>query len=99
MRLLFDQNLPRRLVNEVSGVFPGSNHVALLELATATDAEIFAYARADGFTMVSNDSDFRQRIARHHGGASFTLSTSIDRWPFSSRRSRINGRIGGEGAL
>lgn len=60
MKLLFDQNLPRRLVTEFSDACPGSSHVALLELATATDNEIFDYARVNGFTVVSKDSDFRQ---------------------------------------
>ena len=66
MKLLFDQNLSRHLVGHVRDVFPDSNHVALLGLAEATDAEVWAYAGANGFIVVSKDSDFRQ-LAFLHG--------------------------------
>ena len=60
MKLLFDQNLPRSLVTAVQETFPESTHVALIDLATGTDREIFDYARDNGFVLVSKDSDFRQ---------------------------------------
>lgn len=60
MRLLFDQNLSRRLVDDLAAIFPGSAHVAALDLATATDREIWEYAGAHGYMIVSKDSDFRQ---------------------------------------
>ena len=60
MKLLFDQNLPRRLIREFETTFPGSAHVRDLGLATATDAAIFAYARDQGYAIVSKDNDFAQ---------------------------------------
>lgn len=60
MRLLFDQNLSRRLVEELAPWFPHSGHVAPLGLDTATDREIWAYAGQHGYLIVSKDSDFRQ---------------------------------------
>ena len=60
MKLLFDQNLPRRLVAQVQDLFPGSAHVIAEDLDTATDRGIFEYARKNGFAVVSKDSDFRQ---------------------------------------
>lgn len=60
MKLLFDQNLPRSLVRRFQETFPGSAHVAEVGLNEATDELIFEYARAEGFTIVSKDSDFRQ---------------------------------------
>jgi len=61
VRLLFDQNLSRRLVRELAPWFPDSSHVAALGIATATDREVWAYAGAHGYVIVSKDSDFRQR--------------------------------------
>jgi predicted nuclease of predicted toxin-antitoxin system len=40
--------------------YPGSDHVALLGMAEASDREIWEHAGAAGFMVVSKDSDFRQ---------------------------------------
>ena len=66
MKLLFDQNLSRRLVSRLATEFPDSAHVADIGLAQATDEEIWAHAGAEGFVVVSKDSDFRQ-LAFLHG--------------------------------
>lgn len=66
MRLLFDQNLSRRLVGMLSVEHPESVHVVDVGLDRATDAEIWAYAGEHGFMIVSKDSDFRQ-LAFLHG--------------------------------
>jgi predicted nuclease of predicted toxin-antitoxin system len=60
MKLLFDQNLPRSLVNRFEEAFPGSKHVVTLGLSTATDATLYEYARDQEYAIVSKDSDFRQ---------------------------------------
>lgn len=60
MRLLFDQNLSRHLVRLLDAAFPSSRHVVDIGLDTATDREIWDYAREHGFVIVSKDSDFRQ---------------------------------------
>lgn len=44
MKLLFDQNLSRRLVAMFSIEHPDSRHVTEVGLDTATDAEIWSYA-------------------------------------------------------
>lgn len=61
MKLLFDQNLSAALVERLSTVFPGSQHVKLLGLDQADDASIWNYAAAHGFAILSKDSDFQQR--------------------------------------
>lgn len=61
MKLLLDQNISRKLVNELEDLFPGSNHVYLLGLHKASDEEIWQYARDNGFTIVTHDSDFSER--------------------------------------
>jgi predicted nuclease of predicted toxin-antitoxin system len=62
MKLLFDENLSRRLVSMVRAEFPGSTHPDLLGIRGVTDAELWERARRDGFTIVSKDSDLRQRV-------------------------------------
>lgn len=59
MRLLFDENLSSRLVGALADQFPDSSHVNWVGLASATDLEIWAYARERDFTVVSKDDDFR----------------------------------------
>lgn len=58
MKLLLDENLSRRLVRRIEDLFPGSRHVASEGLVQASDAEIWNYARANGFVIVSADADF-----------------------------------------
>lgn len=67
MKLLLDENLSRRIVPFLQAAFPGSSQVALLGLEGATDAEVWQYAKDNGFVIVSRDSDFQERslIAGH----------------------------------
>ncbi|HMK86789.1 MAG TPA: DUF5615 family PIN-like protein, partial [Steroidobacteraceae bacterium] len=58
-KLLFDENLSSRLVGALADQFPDSSHVNLVGLASATDQDIWAYARKHGFTVISKDDDFR----------------------------------------
>ena len=66
MKLLFDQNLSRHLVDHVRDAFPESAHVAPLGLSEATDEAVWDFAGANGYLVVSKDSDFRQ-LAFLHG--------------------------------
>lgn len=45
MKLLFDANVSHRLVKDLASEYPGSTH----------------HARTYGFTIVSKDTDFRER--------------------------------------
>ena len=67
MKLLLDENLSRRIVPFLQAVFPGSTQVALLGLESASDFEIWQYAKNNGFVIVSRDSDFQERslVAGH----------------------------------
>ncbi|HJS43577.1 MAG TPA: DUF5615 family PIN-like protein [Gemmatimonadales bacterium] len=60
MRLLFDQNLAASLVQRLADLYPGSQHVREVELGSADDAVVWAYAAEHGFTIVSKDADFHQ---------------------------------------
>ena len=60
MNLLFDQNLSHRLVGALADIFPNSHHVRNVGLGRADDDAVWQYAAAQGFTIVSKDSDFHQ---------------------------------------
>jgi predicted nuclease of predicted toxin-antitoxin system len=57
LKLLLDQNLSRKLVSVIEPRFPGSAHVLLLGLDRAPDAEIRDFARFQGFTLVTKNTD------------------------------------------
>lgn len=61
MKLLFDQNLSPRLPHLLASIYPESTHVRDVGLSEADDAEIWEFAKRNGFTIVSKDSDFQQR--------------------------------------
>ncbi len=61
MKLLFDENLSARLVTGLASEYPGSAHVRNVDLRGAEDHRIWDYARTNGFTIVSKDTDFRER--------------------------------------
>ena len=44
----------------VAEEFPESSHVVLVGLDTATDRLVWEYAKANGYVIVSKDSDFGQ---------------------------------------
>jgi predicted nuclease of predicted toxin-antitoxin system len=58
VKLLFDQNLSPGLVQHLSDLYPGSEHVFLAGLDRASDALLWDYARQNGFTIVTKDADF-----------------------------------------
>jgi predicted nuclease of predicted toxin-antitoxin system len=58
VKLLFDQNMPPRLVDSLASLYPDSRHVFTIGLDRADDWEIWAYAKANGLTIASKDSDY-----------------------------------------
>jgi predicted nuclease of predicted toxin-antitoxin system len=63
MKLLLDQNLSFKICQKISPIYPGSAQVRDFGLSTADDREIWEYARAHDFTIVSLDSDFAEMAA------------------------------------
>ena len=61
MKLLFDENVSRKLVGLLEAEYPGSAHVRDLGLRGAPDRRIWDHARENAFVIVSKDDDFRQR--------------------------------------
>jgi predicted nuclease of predicted toxin-antitoxin system len=62
MRLLFDHNLSPRLVSRLADLFPNSEHIFNIGMAQSADLDVWNYARAQGFTLVSRDSDYNELL-------------------------------------
>jgi predicted nuclease of predicted toxin-antitoxin system len=58
MKLLFDSNLSHRLLELLKDLFPESVHVTTKGLDESSDREIWEYAKENGYTIVTKDSDF-----------------------------------------
>ena len=58
---LFDQNLSRKLANRLVDLFPDSSYVQFHNMPEADDAEIWEFAKANDFCMVTQDTDFADR--------------------------------------
>lgn len=58
MKLLFDENLSRRLVRRIADLFANSVHVSTEDLLQVPDLAVWEYARTNGFSIVTADADF-----------------------------------------
>lgn len=60
MKLLLDENLSRRIIPLIEKQFPESTQVVYAGLESADDKTVWEYARDNGFTIVTHDSDFHE---------------------------------------
>ena len=58
MKLLFDQNISPRILKVLPTELSNSQQVRFVNLENASDFEIFQFARANDFSVVTFDSDF-----------------------------------------
>jgi len=58
MKLLFDENLSPKLVAALADIYPESAHVDRIGLGGESDNEVWNYAKANHYIIVSKDSDF-----------------------------------------
>ena len=65
MKLLFDQNLSFRLGQRLQDIFPGSDQVRVLGMDEDDDRRVWAYAKANDFTIVTQDADFADLSLLH----------------------------------
>lgn len=61
MKLLLEENLSDRIIYRITDLYPNSEHIKTLPLINTDDTVIWEYAKANGFVIVSKDSDFHQR--------------------------------------
>jgi len=79
VKLLFDHHLSPSLVARLADLFPDSDHVWNLKLHDVPDTDIWRYARAHGFTVISKDADFVE-ISMELGFPPKLLWLNIDNW-------------------
>ena len=60
MKLLLDANLSHRLLELVDDLYPGSIHLRNVGLQKSSDDKIWEYAKVNGLTIVTKDSDFHE---------------------------------------
>ena len=58
MKLLFDQNISFRILRLLPEGFSDCQQVSTVGLQNCSDAELWQYAKQNGFTVVTFDSDF-----------------------------------------
>jgi len=61
MKLLLDENLSPRIIEQIGISYDEVTQVDALGLRGATDTTIWNFAKENGYTIVSKDSDFRDR--------------------------------------
>jgi predicted nuclease of predicted toxin-antitoxin system len=60
LKLLFDQNLSRKLPGKLASLYPGSTHVLSEGLDRSSDFEVRRFAAQNDFIIVSRDRDFAE---------------------------------------
>jgi predicted nuclease of predicted toxin-antitoxin system len=60
MRLLIDQNLSPYLAERLGDLFPNSAHVETVGLGRSADEVGWAYAKDQGFVILTKDEDFNE---------------------------------------
>jgi len=65
LKLLFDQNLSRKLPHKLAALYPDSTHVIAESLDRASDRAVREFAGARGFIIVTRDGDFVELDAVH----------------------------------
>jgi predicted nuclease of predicted toxin-antitoxin system len=58
VKLLFDENLSRKLVSRLAELYAGSAHVGDFNLLQQSDRKIWEVAQREKFIIVSTDADF-----------------------------------------
>ncbi|MFT4754736.1 MAG: putative nuclease of putative toxin-antitoxin system [Salibacteraceae bacterium] len=58
MKLLIDQNFSKKLIQSLTDIFPGSEHVSSLGLEEATDHDIWKFALEKDMVLISTDTGF-----------------------------------------
>jgi len=61
MKLLLDENISPQVAKSLSNLYPNSLHVRECGLKESPDQDVWEYAKANQFAIVSKDSDFEQR--------------------------------------
>jgi len=73
------RNPPPRLARELADLFPGSTHVASVQLGSTPDAAIWEYTKAQGFTFLTKGKELISLAGLPASGRKWELRRSADR--------------------
>jgi predicted nuclease of predicted toxin-antitoxin system len=65
MKLLLDENLSHRIVPCLQQSYPESTQVTLVGLQATKDIEVWEFARANNYVIVTRDADFLDLSLQH----------------------------------
>jgi predicted nuclease of predicted toxin-antitoxin system len=65
VKLLFDENLSPKLARRLASLFIDSRHVHDCGLGASDDSQIWQYAAANDYILISKDLDFYDRSLVH----------------------------------
>jgi predicted nuclease of predicted toxin-antitoxin system len=91
LKLLFDQNLSRKLVSRLADIFPDSSHVQFHGLAEKTDTEIWEFASTNDCCIVTQDADFADR-SRLYGSSPKAVWLRLMRYARGNTAYKIGNR-------
>lgn len=57
MKLLIDQNISHRIIDSISDIYPDSIHLTELSLQKYSDLEVWEYALANKFIILTSDPE------------------------------------------
>ena len=60
IKLLLDENLSRRMLPFLNDLYPNSTQVAMIGLASASDTQLWDYAKFNDYVIVTRDADFEE---------------------------------------
>lgn len=60
MKLLLDHNISHKLVARLADVFPESTQTRLLNLGRTNDAQLWLFAKTNGYLFVTKDRDLAE---------------------------------------
>ncbi|MEO8232571.1 MAG: DUF5615 family PIN-like protein [Ignavibacteriota bacterium] len=61
MKLLFDQNISPKLIDNLGNLYPDCIHVLSVGLDKSSDSEIWLYAKVNDLIIVTKDADFAEK--------------------------------------
>ena len=62
MKLLLDQNISFRVARELSTEFSGIEHISNVGLLNSSDLDIWNFAKAESYTILTFDMDFYELL-------------------------------------
>ena len=60
---MYDSNLSHRLVKSLEDIFPDATHPKFFSSQSASDTEIWNFAKSNSYTIITKDEDFHNIVS------------------------------------